>query len=117
MQKWRLIALVAVMAAILVAGGLALLRFEPSRVTRANYRRIDHGMTRAAVEQILGPPTWSKGLVTHSGKPADVIVSWNGVGRRILLVFMPQGDRPEDATVYGSSLDYDSAIAGMIDPY
>jgi hypothetical protein len=50
--------LLVVLAGLAVVGaaGVVLLRLQEDRVTRANYDRIQIGMSRADVEAILGPP-------------------------------------------------------------
>jgi hypothetical protein len=55
MRRWTLLVALAGLA-VVVAAGVVVLWPRADRVTRANYERIQIGMTRADVEAILGPP-------------------------------------------------------------
>jgi hypothetical protein len=52
----RRTALLVVAGIVLAALAIFVLCFGPSRITRDNYNRIEEGMSRAEVEQILGGP-------------------------------------------------------------
>jgi hypothetical protein len=55
MRRRTLLVALAGLAVVVAAGAVALWS-RADRVTRANYERIQIGMTRADVEAILGPP-------------------------------------------------------------
>jgi hypothetical protein len=71
--------LLAGLAVLLVLVGILvpLVMPRPSRVTRANYERIEMGMTQAQVEEILGGPPGDYSTVPtdyHAGGPMDIVV-------------------------------------------
>jgi hypothetical protein len=72
-RKRKVLAAVAVGALALVGADafLVLRPRPPSRVTWGNFERIEHGMSRAQVEAILGPA---------SGEPADNTIAATAVG-------------------------------------
>jgi hypothetical protein len=55
MRKRKLLVVLAGLA-VVVAVGVVVLCLQPSRITRDNFDCIHHGMTRAEVEVIPGPP-------------------------------------------------------------
>jgi hypothetical protein len=60
--------------AVVVAAGVVVLRPRQDRVTRANYDRIQIGMSRADVETILGPPgDYRSGAVKWKASSIEVV--------------------------------------------
>ncbi len=56
MRKWILLAAFVASIVMLASTGAYVLWPQPDRITKANYERIEEGMTRAEVEALLGPP-------------------------------------------------------------
>ncbi|HET6424759.1 MAG TPA: outer membrane protein assembly factor BamE [Planctomycetaceae bacterium] len=60
-----------IVAALLLIGGC-----QPERVTKANFDRIEVGMTRAEVEAILGKPTGSyQGILSWTTNHSHTVIS------------------------------------------
>src|SRR5262249_27212961 len=60
---------------------------DPAKVTRANYDRIQNGMTENEVTNILGPPS------TSSGVPDPRILQWNGPDKNPLITLHLHGGK------------------------
>lgn len=72
-------------AILLLAAPLVLLSACENTVTRSNFERIETGMSRAEVIDLLGKPDEqsSVGIGEFTGGTA----AWDGGGRRISVVF------------------------------
>ncbi len=55
-KRWRWVAAALAGLAVVLAVGVVALWPESDRITLWNYQRLQGGMTRAEVEEILGPP-------------------------------------------------------------
>jgi len=72
-----LIAGILVSVACIVLGTLAMLPARPG-VTKANFDRIEKGMTRAQVEEFFGQPGM---VIRHDGPGGRAAISWEADDR------------------------------------
>jgi hypothetical protein len=96
----RLFLVFAALAALGVVGTWVLWP-RPSRITEANYRLVRDGLTRHAVEEVLGPPGDHRTRLCHftgmqgGGCPTKEAmacqVEWRGDGGRVLVWFDASG--------------------------
>jgi hypothetical protein len=119
MRRRTLLVVLAGLSVVCV-GGVVLLRPREDRITRANYDRIEVGMSRADVEAILGPPgdyrtghgetgsdrsddiTWIPDPPTDD---ADTLANWSGI----------RGQSPEDARQWAGWWNYSFGVIFAID--
>jgi hypothetical protein len=90
MKKKRYIASTAVIAACacFVLGALTMLPPRPG-VTKGNFDRIKHGMTKAEVESLFGPPPMAP--IVSSTKPGKGLIEhwlWRGRDGEAEIVFV-----------------------------
>jgi hypothetical protein len=88
-----LLALLLVLVCLPV-GAIIWLRFEPHDTPLLrNFMEVREGMTRAEVENILGPPSWEPPpmddivMVTREGKRLVTSLRWQQDGQEVALHF------------------------------
>jgi hypothetical protein len=74
--RTRLHAVSLVFLACLLVGGIVILLLPRERVTRANFEKIEIGMSLADVERLLGPPSGRKPML---GMFQDGRFVWDGL--------------------------------------
>jgi hypothetical protein len=90
MRRRKLALALAVLAVVVAA--VIVLSPRPGRVTEANFRRIQRGMTLAEAKAILGEPTNVLTVDAGDGVSACPIVYWEGRAGYIALALDSSGN-------------------------
>jgi hypothetical protein len=122
-RLWWIIPLVAV---LLIFGGMTpLLAPRPSPVTKAAFERIETGMTKAEVENILGGPlgdyttrprsTARSSAVTCIGWAARDAEEWDGDEVTIWVVFESMDNTGESVVAFKDFREVEPMEVGMVE--
>jgi hypothetical protein len=120
MRRRKLLVVLAGLA-VVAAAGVVVLRPREDRITRANYDRIQIGMSRAHVEAILGPqgdyttaPVEAWGFFAYVSRgatdPGTPMSTWDGDQGSIRLAFDQQ-----DKVAWGDFQSHHPVDLGTLD--
>jgi len=89
MNRWTLA--VVIFAGLACVGLVVFVNMPRPGVTKANFDRIQHNMTRREVEKLLGGPHYDVSGGTKTG-PASRVHFWKGCAGQVWVTFDAKGD-------------------------